>query len=106
MLSMVIQGWAIAMAQGAAAAASLIVASLAPPARGALLIVPLGATPAHRLLAVPGVTLRGRGPWPGSLVIEGDGALFWPALGDGLLVVRGSAASCGGKETTGWRASN
>ncbi|OQW44408.1 MAG: hypothetical protein A4S16_03735 [Proteobacteria bacterium SG_bin6] len=84
----------------------MVVATFAPPARGTLLIVPLGATPAHRLLEVPGVTLRGRGPLSGSLVIEGDGALFWPALGDGLLVVRGSATSCGGKETTGWRASN
>ncbi|MBX9883322.1 MAG: hypothetical protein K2X73_15325 [Sphingomonas sp.] len=102
---MALQGGML-IGQAAGAVAALLVATFAPPARGTLLIVPLGATPAHRLLAVPGVTLRGRGPWPGSLVIEGDGALFWPALGDGLLVVRGSAASCGGKETTGWRVGN
>ncbi|OQW38753.1 MAG: hypothetical protein A4S12_12265 [Proteobacteria bacterium SG_bin5] len=95
---MATKAWGMIGAQAAVAAAVAGLATLAPPSRGALLILPLGATPAHVLLRAPGVTLRGRGPWPRSLVIEGDGTLFWPALGKGLLVMRGSAASCEAKE--------
>lgn len=103
---MTIQGLGTVIAQAAMAAAVLVVATFAPPTRGTLLIVPLGMAPAHRLLVAPGVTLRGRGAWPGSLVIEGEGRLFWPALGEGLLVLRGSAASCDAKEVKGWQASS
>lgn len=75
--------------------------ALGPPARGTLLVIPLGTTPASRVLAAPGVALRGLGAWPGSLVIEGDGGLFWRALPQGLLVLRGRGASCGTKEDKG-----
>ena len=73
--------------------------TLAPPATGTALVIPLGSARAVRVLALPGVALRGKGAWPGSLLIESDGALFWRALRQGLLVVRARAERCGAKES-------
>lgn len=76
------------------ALAGIVLAVIAPPSRGTLLAVPLGAAPAHRLLALPGVRLRGAGPWPGSLIIEAQSAPFAAALANRILLLGGRAQSC------------
>ena len=73
---------------------AVCVLAVAPPSRGTLLAVPLGTVPAHRLLALPGMRLRGPGPWPGSLVVEARDAPFGAALADRILLLSGDGRSC------------
>lgn len=77
-------------------AASLAAVSIAPPAAGAMLLIPLkaGARP------VPSATTRGAailGTGPGgTTVVRGERArLFWPLLRAGVLTIAAPAALCG-----------
>jgi hypothetical protein len=77
-------------------AASLAAVSIAPPAVGAMLLIPLkiDARP------VPSATMRGAailGTGPGrTTIVRGERArLFWPLLRAGVLTIAAPAALCG-----------
>lgn len=84
------------LAQIGIAGAIIVTAVAAPPARGAMLAVPMGSNAAQILLTHGDIRLRGQGPLPGSLIIESQGRNpFWFALNHGILLLNASAASCG-----------
>lgn len=86
----------IVVAQIAIGIASLAMLALAPPARGAMLLVPLMSdAPAARLARDGRALLLGQGP-AGSLVVRGDRqTLFWPLLRAGVLAIAAPASLCG-----------
>jgi len=88
---------------GVAIQAVLTVAAVAlaiavPPARGAILLVPLGratAADALNLATDGGARLVTRGPLPGSVVVFGDrDRLFARLLAHGILPVSASRLGC------------
>ncbi|CAN5386155.1 hypothetical protein BH10PSE13_BH10PSE13_07860 [soil metagenome] len=85
--------------QTALSAGLMLVAALAPPARGAMIAVPFGETPAHRLLAEKGVGLLGVGPLPGSIVIDAQDIPFAFAFSHRILLMRGHVSLCSGKRS-------
>ena len=70
-----------------------------PPARGVMLLVPLTAN--ARLLLVPtaiahGARLVTKGPWAGSLLVQGESArLVGPLLQKGVIPLASGARGCG-----------
>lgn len=70
--------------------------ALAPPARGTLLLLPVGgAASPVRLAIARDALLIGRGPI-GSVVVRGDRhALLWPMLRAGVLTLAAPALACG-----------
>lgn len=86
----------VVAAQIAIGVAALAMLAFAPPARGAMLLVPLVSdAPAARLARDGHALLLGQGP-AGSLVIRGDRqTLFWPLLQAGVLAIAAPALLCG-----------
>ncbi|MBA4041198.1 MAG: hypothetical protein C0474_05275 [Sphingobium sp.] len=83
------------LTQTGLAAIVIIIMTLAPPARGAMLALPIGANAASVLLNRE-IRLRGQGPIPGSLIIDARGRNpFWFALSRGVLLLNAEAATCG-----------
>lgn len=82
--------------------------ALAPPARGPMVLAPLG----HQRLAAlvdfasaRGATILGAGPAPGTLLIEGERSRLWsPARASAMLLLAAPGAGwCGGhSEARGW----
>jgi hypothetical protein len=89
--------WPIA-AQFVLAVGGLLTLLLAPPANGAMLLIPMTAHAATRLpaLALEGdTTLIARGPLPGSLIVRGSRkALAGRLLAAGILPIASEAAGC------------
>lgn len=74
---------------------AILLLAAAPPARGMLLVVPLGGS------AIEALTAGGRfvasGPLPGSLIVHGDRATLVPhLLRHGAIVLAGAAPGCAG----------
>ncbi|ONF95625.1 hypothetical protein [Sphingomonas jeddahensis] len=86
----------IILAQIAVGIAALAMLALAPPAHGAMLLVPLMSdAPAARLARDSHALLLEQGP-AGSLVVLGDRqTLFWPLLRAGVLAVAAPVPLCG-----------
>ena len=86
-------------AQLVIALAGLLALAFAPPARGAMLLVPLTGDARSRMAALAvehGALLVGRGPVAGSLLIRGDRAtLDGPLFGAGILLASAPAILCG-----------
>lgn len=85
-------------AQIGIAAIITLIAGIAPPAHGAMLIIPgpnAVGQPAD-LIGPADARLRGRGPWPGSLVVEADRErLTMAALDHGMIVIAAPEFLCG-----------
>jgi hypothetical protein len=73
--------------------------ALTPPARGTMLIVPLGGLHQGEMTALAlshGASVMQRGPLPSSMIIYGDRAqLLLPLARAGVLMVAGGAVGCG-----------
>lgn len=74
---------------------AVLLLAAAPPARGLMLVVPVGGS------ATPALTVGARfvasGPLPGSLIVHGDRATLVPhLLRHGAIVLAGRAPSCAG----------
>lgn len=72
--------------------------ALAPPAAGAMLLVPLGPDAQGVVAAAVGAGARliGAGPLPGSIVVDAERAALLPVmLRSGALVTAASPAACG-----------
>jgi len=80
--------------QASLSAALILVAALAPPAKGAMVAVPLGAAPARSLLGQEGVRLIGAGTIEGSLVIQADAIPIGFALTNHILLMRAIPEFC------------
>jgi hypothetical protein len=82
-----------------AGAAALAAIALAPPAEGQLLLVPLaGQSPDSSAVwaSRAGARIVGRGPLPGSLVVEArTGALTGEALRHATMIIAAPPAACG-----------
>jgi len=82
-----------------AAGSALSAIAFAPPAEGALLLVPLAGQSADSLAVWAthaGVRIVGRGPLPGSLAVEGRTvALVGVALRHATLITAAPPAACG-----------
>lgn len=79
----------------ALAALGLVALLAMPPSRGAMLVVPIGGSAQHSLIA--GTRLLAAGPFPGSLVVDGDRATLLPhLLRRGTLLLAAPAAFCEG----------
>ena len=85
-----------AAAQGALAAAALLTLTLAPPAHGRTLLVPLnGIAVSQPLLDELMLSRLSPGPLPGSVVVEGRGHLLAAELFDnGIIMLAAPAALC------------
>lgn len=91
------RGSGLLAAQFALVAALLIAIMLAPPARGALWLIPLTPMAAHRIVAMigPETPLIGTGPLPGSLIVQGDRAALSNHLAwRGVLLIAAPPAGC------------
>ncbi|MBX9797769.1 hypothetical protein [Sphingomonas sp.] len=89
------------VAQALLGAAAITMMSVAPPASGTMLAVPLGGTPAAALLGAD-VRLRGAGPWPGTLVIDaGKSDIFATAAQRGIILLGADARACSTEEKAG-----
>jgi hypothetical protein len=71
----------------------------APPASGRIMLVPLTAGAAHGMVSMAidrGASLVGRGPIPGSIVVDGDRALLLRALlRHGVALLAAPVSGCG-----------
>jgi hypothetical protein len=80
--------------------ACVAVAMFLPPARGAILLVPVSHAAAGDMLARAvdhGATLIGRGPFAGSYVVYGERSRLMPVLlSNAILPVSSAAPGCGG----------
>lgn len=78
------------------AVALFVALAAAPPARGAILLLPVGARPdLARLALARDVAILGTGP-AGSVVVRGERrALFWPMLRHGVLTLAAPPIVCG-----------
>lgn len=78
---------------------TLAFVSLSPPVRGEILLIPLSAKAAQRVagLAIArDARLVGRGPFAGSLVVEGDRARLAGAMvSAGIVPIAARSALCG-----------
>lgn len=86
--------------QIAVAIAVLFGLAAIPPARGAMLVVPLAGSQAEAAtIAIDaGAAIVGPGPLPGSLIVAGDRRALWPiARHRHALLTAASAAGCGGQ---------
>ena len=72
---------------------------IAPPDKGAMLLVPIHAEASQRVVAIAvdrGALLVGRGPIPGSVVVAGRrAAMLGSLLRAGVLVFAAPPAGCG-----------
>lgn len=79
--------------------ASLVLMAFAPPAEGDQMLVPLSGSAAARMLPIVlarGVSLIGRGPLPGSVVVHGlHAAIGAPLAAIGVLTLAAPAVACG-----------
>lgn len=74
----------------------LMIAALAPPAHGRMLIVTLPGGASAAPLIARASSVLGRGPLPGSIVVRGDRAALMPtALSHGILVLGAPPLLCG-----------
>jgi hypothetical protein len=76
----------------------LAVLALAPPARGAMLLVPVASDAGGMVGAAvhAGARLIGAGPLPGSVVVEAERAALLPLMiRRGALVTAANPAACG-----------
>lgn len=88
----------LATAQAALVFAGLSTLAFAPPESGRMLLVPLGSGDgaAVRLALDHGAALVGRGPWPGSIVVDARRAdIVASAWTRRVLVVAAPPAGCG-----------
>jgi hypothetical protein len=85
------------LSQAAICLFALTALTVAPPARGAMLLVPLlPERPIVRIARGADALIVGRGP-AGAVMVRGDrAALFWPLLAAGVLPLAAPAAYCGG----------
>jgi len=87
------------VAQIAIALGLFVALAVAPPERGALLILPLEGQSQGELAALAlthGASLLRRGPIGSSLIVSGDrDRLIWSLARDGVLTLNGGAAGCG-----------
>lgn len=71
-----------------------------PPARGRMLLLPMTQSAKGALASVAiahGARLVAKGPWPGSLVVEGSRAVLAPAmLGRGVVALSTRIGGCAG----------
>lgn len=71
----------------------------APPASGRIMLVPLTAEAAHGMVATAigqGASLAGRGPLPGSVIVNGDRAVLLKALvRQGVALLAAPVTGCG-----------
>ncbi len=78
---------------------ALVPAILLIPVQGMMLIVPVAAIAEEESLVWAtraGARVIGRGPLPGSVVVDATlGQLWLPALGHGALLIRSDGAGCG-----------
>jgi hypothetical protein len=92
------RSWLPVAAQLLLACGATAGAIAAPPARGAMLIVPLAARSTGSSLALAqrhGALLLGRGPVAGSLIVAGDRRRLLPSLlAQGMLVTAAPAGWC------------
>ncbi len=90
------QGSALLFAQLAVGLVGLTILTLAPPASGAVLLLPLpGQTNAAAQLATSrGMLLLGSGPLAGSLVVRTEEPVFTSMLARGFLAMRAGSTSC------------
>ena len=85
------------VAQFALVLASFLLIALVPPPTGRMLLVPLGPAPVPLAAGAvaAGAAILGRGPLPGSLVVQGDrAALVGPALSSHAILVRAGSGGC------------
>jgi hypothetical protein len=91
-------GRAFASAQILVALALFASLALMPPARGTIMLIPIGARAQGELAMLAmahGASLVQRGPFPESLIVYGERArLFAPLTRAGVLVLAGGAAGC------------
>jgi hypothetical protein len=80
--------------QTALSAMLVLIAAFAPPARGAMIALPLGSTPAYRLLEQKDIALIGAGPVAGSLIIQAKNIPLGFAFSHGILLMRGTSLFC------------
>ena len=82
--------------------AGLMLMAFAPPAEGDQMLVPLSGPAAARMLPIAlerGVSLSGRGPLPGSVVVRGlHAAIGAPLAAIGVLTLAAPAVACGTDE--------
>ena len=93
------RGWALAGLQTLLTVGVLATVSVAPPPRGAMLLVSVtGMAPGEMLARTmpAGAVVLGQGPVAGSLVVRGErGAIVSAALGSGILVLAARETGCG-----------
>ncbi|WBH17877.1 hypothetical protein [Sphingomonas radiodurans] len=89
--------WLVLAAQCAVGVGGLAALALAPPASGAMVLLPLGhSAPVARLARDGDALLLATTPG-GKLIVMGERrALFWPLLRAGVLTVAAPARYCGG----------
>ena len=89
----------VVIAQTMIALGLFVLLAVAPPARGALLILPLGGYSQAELTTLAlahGASLLGRGPMASSLIVYGErDRLVWPLVRAGVLTLNAGAAGCG-----------
>lgn len=80
----------------------LLFAGFAPPARGAILLLPLPGAPSAGLAADAisrGGLILERGPVDGSILVYGErAALAGPMAARGVLAIGGAMTACGGND--------
>lgn len=80
---------------------ALLLLTVAPPARGAMLLLPLDAAAREHLAALAianGASLLKAGPLPHSLIVSGDrDSLLMPLGRRHVLVLAASSFGCGGE---------
>jgi hypothetical protein len=95
----------IVVVQTAIALGLFVLIAVAPPARGALLLLPLNGRSQADLATLAlahGASLLRRGPLAHSLIVYGDrDRLAWPLVRMGVLTLNGGAAGCGTPDREG-----
>ena len=89
-------GGSLLTVQVAAALLAPVALALAPPASGAMLLIPVGRTDAVVFAREHGALLLAPGALPGSIVVTGDRTrLLADPLRSGILVVAAMPSGCG-----------
>jgi len=87
----------LVVAQIAGAIGLFALLALTPPARGTILLIPVSVRARADLPLVAlshGASFVQRGPFPASLVVEGERTRLLPLAADGIIAVAGGAAGC------------
>jgi len=85
--------------QVAGVLAAFLGLTLAPPAQGTMLLMPIGGTTQGQLATIAidhGAQIVARGRWDGSIVVQGERARLWqPLTRVGVLVLASTSSGCG-----------